>query len=107
MVDTSSMYNLSNPALNDDIGLNNLDKTLPMAPSTFYGSNEMSWISMRGQLSQDTFQPSRKEKDKSIFKKILLGAGIIGAGILTFKGGKKVFGLIKKGFTKLKAKFKK
>ena len=37
MVDTSSMYNLSNPALNDDIGLNCLNKSLPITPNGFDG----------------------------------------------------------------------
>ena len=35
MVDTSNMYNLSNPALNDDIGLNCLNKSLPITPNGF------------------------------------------------------------------------
>ncbi len=99
----SSRYNLSNPAITDDIGLNNLTRMLPMTPGTFAGGMYFSGISgtkIQGQLTNDIYQPTRKERDKSAFKKILAGAGIIAATILSYKGGKKVIQFIKKLFHK-------
>lgn len=112
MVDSSVQYGLTNPAFTDDIGLKNLDKMLPMAPGTFYGgigyipgvTGTMSGTRIQGQLSNDIYQPTRKERDKSMFKKILAGTGIIIASVLCFKGAKKVVNLIKNMFHKTKTK---
>ena len=54
MVDTSSMYNLSNPALNDDIGLNCLNKSLPITPNGFDGEPyvpDMAGVKLQDQVS--------------------------------------------------------
>lgn len=72
MVDTSSMYNLSNPALNDDIGLNCLNKSLPITPNGFDGEPyvpDMAGVKLQDQVSKDTFDKSSdktqdKDKDK-------------------------------------------
>lgn len=70
MVDTSSMYNLSNPALNDDIGLNCLNKSLPITPNGFDGEPyvpDMAGVKLQDQVSKDTFDKSSdktQDKDK-------------------------------------------
>lgn len=106
----SSSYNLSNPAFTDDIGMSNMNRMLPMAPATFAGGTYFQGITgtrINGKLSNDIYQPTRKQRDKSIFKKILLGAGVIAASVLCFKGGKKAVKWIKNLCTKIATKFKK
>lgn len=107
------MYNLSNPALNNDLGLANLDRMMPN-PVTSFGigfipgvTGTMSDVKMQGSLKDDKFQMTRKEKDSNNIKKGLAFAGIITAGVLCFKGGKKILKGIGNIFKKIKAKFKK
>lgn len=114
MVDTSAQYGLTNPAFTEDIGLSNLDKMLPMAPASFGGmgyipgiTGTMSGTKIKGQLTNDIYQPTRKEQDKSLFKKLFATAGIIIAGVLCYKGAKKIIPAIKNLFQKIKTKFKK
>lgn len=101
----SSSYNLSNPAMTEDIGINNLNRMLPMAPATFAGGTYFQGITgtkINGRLTNDIYQPSRKERDKAMFKKILAGAGILTAAVLCYKGGKKIVNFIKNLFNKTK-----
>jgi len=114
MIDSSVKYNLTNPAFTEDIGEASMGKMLPMAPSSFAGGSfipgvtgSMSGTKIQGTLNEDTFGPSRKEKDKSIIKKLLIGAAAIAGGFLCFKGGKKAWAGIKSLCSKIKAKFKK
>lgn len=103
MFNDSSMYNLSNPALNDDIGLNNLNRMLPMAPPTFVGGSYLPNINgskVLGQLDNDIYQPTRKERDEKTFKRILVTTGTIIAAVLCFKGGKKIWNALKNLFHK-------
>ena len=126
MVDTSSMYNLSNPALNDDIGLNCLNKSLPITPSGFDGETyvpDMAGVKLQDQVSKDTFDKSsdkiqdkgKDNKDKkdatssdkqsksSTVKKALIGGGIatIG-GVLAFKNKGKILSAAKSILKKIK-----
>lgn len=125
MVDTSSMYNLSNPALNDDIGLNCLNKSLPITPSGFDGEPyvpDMAGVKLQDQVSKDTFDKSDKTNDKdkdntdkkdatssdkqsksSTAKKTLIGGGIatIG-GVLAFKNKGKIVNAAKSLLKKIK-----
>lgn len=126
MVDTSSMYNLSNPALNDDIGLNCLNKSLPITPSGFDGEPyvpDMAGVKLQDQVSKDTFDKSSdktQDKDKdnkdkkdatspdkqsksSTAKKALIGGGIatIG-GVLAFKNKGKILSAAKSLLKKIK-----
>ncbi len=125
MVDTSSMYNLSNPALNDDIGLNCLNKSLPITPSGFDGEPyvpDMAGVKLQDQVSKDTFDKSDKTNDKdkdntdkkdatssdkqsksSTAKKALIGGGIatIG-GVLAFKNKGKIMSAAKSLLKKIK-----
>lgn len=109
MVDTSAQYGLTNPAFTEDIGLSNLDKMLPMAPASFGGmgyipgiTGTMSGTKIKGQLTNDIYQPTRKERDKSLFKKLFATAGIIIAGVLCYKGAKKSYQQSKIYFKRLK-----
>lgn len=110
MQDNSYMYNLSNPALNNDLGLAFLDKTIPNPVNSFYTpriTGSMSDVNMQGHLKEDKFEPTRQQKDSKNWKKLFAIVGLGIAGIFAFKGGKKVFGKIKDLFNKLKTKIKK
>lgn len=110
MQDNSYMYNLSNPALNNDLGLAFLDKTIPNPVNSFYTpgiTGSMSDVNLQGHLKEDKFEPTRQQKDSKNWKKLFAIGGLGIAGIFAFKGGKKVFGKIKDLFNKLKTKIKK
>ena len=110
MQDNSYMYNLSNPALNNDLGLAFLDKTIPNPVNSFYTpgiTGSMSDVNMQGHLKEDKFEPTRQQKDSKNWKKLFAIVGLGIAGIFAFKGGKKVSGKIKDLFNKLKTKIKK
>lgn len=127
MVDTSSMYNLSNPALNDDIGLNCLNKSLPITPNGFDGEPyvpDMAGVKLQDQVTKDTFDKSGKTQDKdkdkdnndkkdatssdkqsksSTVKKALIGGGIATiSGILAFKNRRKIMSVTKNLLKKIK-----
>ena len=115
MIDSSSNYGLYNPCFSDDIGRIMLNQYL--------GSPGMDIDDFRlgtgtygytippnsNGLTQDTVEISGKEpkKKKSVWKKILIGAGIITGAVLLLKFGKKGFGKIKTGITNLINKIKK
>ena len=110
MQDNSYMYNLSNPALNNDLGLAFLDKTIPNPVNSFYTpgiTGSMSDVNMQGHLKEDKFEPTRQQKDSKNWKKLFAIVGLGIAVVFAFKGGKKVFGKIKDLFNKLKTKIKK
>lgn len=110
MQDNSYMYNLSNPALNNDLGLAFLDKTIPNPMNSFYTpgiTGSMSDVNMKGHLKEDKFEPTRQQKDSKNWKKLFAIVGLGIAGVFAFKGGKKVFGKMKDLFNKLKTKIKK
>lgn len=110
MQDNSYMYNLSNPALNNDLGLAFLDKTIPNPVNSFYTpgiTGSMSDVNMQGHLKEDKFEPTRQQKDSKNWKKLFAIVGLGIAGVFAFKGGKKVFGKMKDLFNKLKIKIKK
>lgn len=110
MQDNSYMYNLSNPALNNDLGLAFLDKTIPNPMNSFYTpgiTGSMSDVNMQGHLKEDKFEPTKQQKDSKNWKKLFAIVGLGIAGVFAFKGGKKVFGKMKDLFNKLKTKIKK
>ena len=110
MQDNSYMSNLSNPALNNDLGLAFLDKTIPNPVNSFYTpgiTGSMSDVNMQGHLKEDKFEPTRQQKDSKNWKKLFAIVGLGIAGVFAFKGGKKVFGKMKDLFNKLKTKIKK
>lgn len=110
MQDNSYMYNLSNPALNNDLGLAFLDKTIPNPMNSFYTpgiTGSMSDVNMQGHLKEDKFEPTRQQKDSKNWKKLFAIVGLGITGVFAFKGGKKVFGKMKDLFNKLKTKIKK
>ncbi len=106
----SVKYNLTNPALTDDIGESlGTGTTMPMAPSTMDGSGmyfpgitgSMNGITIQGNLKGDKVELSQKEKDGKTWKNIFKGAAAIGGGVLLWKGGKKVAPKVKSGFSKV------
>ncbi len=114
----SSQYNLSCPALTEDIGYANLNRTLPMAPPTMGGSfgfipgvtGTMDGITMRGSLLGDKVEiESQKEKDKKTWKTVFKVAAAVVGGALCWKYGKKGLSKAWQGIknlaTKIKTKF--
>lgn len=106
----SVKYNLTNPALTDDIGESlGTGTTMPMAPSTMDGSGmyfpgitgSMNGITIQGNLKGDKVELSQKEKDGKTWKNIFKSAAAIGGGVLLWKGGKKVAPKVKSGFSKV------
>ena len=74
MQDNSYMYNLSNPALNNDLGLAFLNQTIPNPVDSWYTlgiTGSMSNVTMQGHLKEDKFEPTRKEKDNKNWKNYL------------------------------------
>ena len=83
----SSYYGLCNPALDGDIGYNNLNQMLPIAPGSFCGyvpgvTGTMYGIGHLGQLQQDSVCISNKQarKDNNFWNNFweitLIGTGI-------------------------------
>lgn len=103
----SSMYGLSNPALTEDIGLANLNRTLPMAGGYFPGiTGTMDNVKLRGPLSSDTLENTQKQKDKKTWKTILTVAGLTILGAFGFKYGKKGISACWDGLKNLFSKIK-
>lgn len=105
----SVKYNLTNPALTDDIGESlGTGTTMPMAPSTMDGSGmyfpgitgSMNGITIQGNLKGDKVELSQKEKDSKTWKNIFKGVAAIGGCVLLWKGGKKIAPKLKSGFSK-------
>ncbi len=109
----SSMYNLSNPMMTEDIGLANLDRTLPMAPGFLCGyvpgiTGSMDNIKLQGPLTNDELLITQKQKDKKAWKTVFSIAGLALAVGLGVKYGKKglsaCWNAIKNVFSKIKPK---
>ena len=110
MQDNSYMYNLSNPALNNDLGLAFLNQTVPNPVDSWYApgiTGTMSNVNMKGHLKEDKFEPTRKEKNSKNWKKLFAVVGLGIAAFLGIKGGKKVYAKAKELFGNLKTKIKK
>lgn len=108
MQDNSYMYNLSNPALHRDLGEANMNMMFPN-PAMCGGmgfipgvTGTMTDVQMQGSLRNDTFGETRQQKDSKNYKKIFATVGLIIAGVLCFKGGKKLFSKIGELFKKFK-----
>jgi hypothetical protein len=102
----SVKYNLTNPAFTEDIGEANMDRMLPMAPSTVYGGgmyfpSSMGNMSIVTPLESDKVEiQSKKTKSKKTIETILTIAGVGALCVLGLKYGKKVGSAI---WNKLKA----
>ncbi len=99
--------------MNTDIGLLNMNRQITVPPFAYGPSfNLLGGVTLQGGLDTDKVElTSQKEKDKKIWSKIFLGAGILAAGALAWKFGKsgitKLWDGIKAGLSKLVSKFKK
>ena len=106
-----SAYRLGD-VMNTDLGILNMNKPISV-PGFMYGPTfNMNGVTMQGALSKDTAQfTTQKEKDKKIWKNIFIGAGLLAAGLLTWKYGKagvkKLWNGMKNLFAGIKTKFKK
>lgn len=98
MQDNSYMYNLSNPALNNDLGLAFLDKTIPNPVDSWYTpgiTGSMSNVNMQGHLKEDKFEPTRQQKDSKNWKKLFAIVGLGIAVVFAFRAVKKFSMLLK------------
>lgn len=108
----SSAYGLSNAAFTEDVGLSNMDKTMPMAPACLGGNyipdvtGAMAGITMQGSLTCDKVELTQKEKDKKAFKTFFKIGAVIAAGVLGVKYGKKVLRTCLDGTKSLVGKIK-
>jgi hypothetical protein len=112
----SVKYNLTNPVFTEDIGEANMNRMLPLAPSTVYGgrmyfSGITSNMSLNSPLDSDKVELQSKQKSKKSLKTILTIVGLGVLGILGLKYGKNigrtVWNKIKNIGTTIKTKFKK
>ena len=117
MIDSSAKYGLYNPAFTEDIGNVMLGKMIQgdeidLDDYRISGvAGTMDGVNIQGNLPSDKVELSTKGKAKKAAKYLLIGAGIIGAGFLAFKGYKVGFknipSKIKNFFSSIIAKFKK
>lgn len=102
----SSMYNLSNPAFTEDIGIANGFSPLNIGYpgyGCYFAGTPMAKDSMilKGPLSHDTLDIPQRQKDKNNWKMALKALGIAALGIIGFKIGKNLFIKCKNGLLKL------
>ena len=108
----SSEYNLSNPAFTEDIGRSFGFNPMPMPQYNYLGglgyipgiTGTMDNVILRGPLKSDIADIPRREKDKKIWTSVFKAIALVGAGLLTYKFGKKIFSFCA---DKLKHLFKK
>lgn len=95
-MDNSILYGLRNPAMTDDIGMSMIERQYPTTIDNMsYGFADGTAPKINnGQPSKDTYQ-TKREKEYSAIKKILIGLGVVALGALGLKFGYKY---IKKGY---------
>lgn len=89
-MDNSILYGLRNPAMTDDIGMTMIERQFPtpIGPTSYVPADGNVPQINNGQPNSDIYQ-TKKEKEYSTIKKILLALGAIGLGIFGFKKGAK------------------
>ncbi len=99
-MDNSILYGLRNPAMTDDIGMSMIERQYPTTITTSsYGFADGTAPKINnGQPQTDTYQ-TKRQKEYSTIKKVLLGLGAAALGLFAFKKGSK---LIKKGYNYIK-----
>ncbi len=91
MFETSAKYGLYNPALYEDIGRNQINMMFPGAYPDYHFS-ELHGININGgQPLRDTYAGglTRKQKDKILIQKLLIGAAALATVGFAIFGGKK------------------
>lgn len=87
-MDNSVLYGLRNPAMTDDIGMTMIERQFPTTISSMnYIPADGTRINP-GQPWSDTYQ-SKRQKEYSVIKKVLIGLGVLALGIFGYKKGSK------------------
>lgn len=110
-MDNSILYGLRNPAMTEDIGMTMVERQFPtnITPLGYTPANVTNKSAYFNQPYNDTFEqnggmaPSKRDREKSVAKKILVGLGV---AALAFFGLRKGVKGIKNGFEYVKNIFK-
>lgn len=103
MIDSSAAYGLYNPAFTEDIGLTQINRMYPSnADMTSFGitGTDFSNIDIQHKLLEDTADFKSKNKTKNIVTGTIIGAVVLGLGVLGYKFGKPLLKNIGKLFEK-------
>ncbi len=89
-MDNSILYGLRNPAMTEDIGMSMIERQYPtnITPLGYTPANVTNKSAYFEQPYADTFQ-TKREKEYSIIKKVLVGLGVVALGILGLRKGTK------------------
>ena len=89
-MDNSILYGLKNPAMTDDIGMTMIERQYPtnITPLGYTTANVTNKSAYYEQPHADTFQ-TRREKEYSTIKKVLVGLAITALGIFGIRKGSK------------------
>lgn len=103
-MDNSILYGLRNPAMTEDIGMSMIERQYPtnITPLGYTPANITNKSAYFEQPYADTFQ-TKREKEYSTIKKVLVGLGVVALGILGIRKGTKG---IKNAYSYIKNLFK-
>lgn len=89
-MDNSIVYGFRNPAMTEDIGMSMIERQYPtvITPLGYTPGNVTNKSAYFNQPYADTFQ-TKREKEYSTIKKVLVGLGLAALGIFTYKKGTK------------------
>lgn len=101
-MDNSILYGLRNPAMTDDIGMTMIERQFPTTISPINPMPSDGGMINPGQPLADTYQ-SKRQKEYSIIKKVLVGLVVLALGIFGLKKGSK---LVKQAYNYVKTNAK-
>lgn len=89
-MDNSILYGLRNPAMTEDIGMSMIERQYPtnITPLGYTPANATNRSVYFEQPYADTFQ-TKREREHSTIKKVLVGLGVVALGILGIRKGTK------------------
>jgi len=89
-MENSIIYGLRNPVITEDIGMSMIERQYPtnITPLGYTPNNLTNKSGYFEQSYADTFQ-TKREKEYSAIKKVLIGLGLTALGIFAYKKGVK------------------
>lgn len=89
-MENSIIYGLRNPAMTDDIGMTMIERQYPtnITPIGYVPADVTNRSIINAGPNSDIFQ-TKRQKEYSAFKKILVGLGALALGIFAYKKGVK------------------
>ena len=87
-MDNSILYGLRNPSMTEDIGMSLIERQYQtqITPLGYTPANVTNKSAYFNQPYADTFQ-TKREKEHSTLKKILIGLGLVAVGVFAYKKG--------------------